>query len=159
MKMRWCWGALAAATLMLGGVQAARSQAGEGAQQCLDPSEHLQKLYDEIQATPEQQAQIRQLFEPLFQDVRNLREKRLAAHDTLLDMWLMDNPDQGGAHVIAAELSGERAVIAQRMTKAFFQLRDILTPEQRQMLAESSRQRMREFACPGDTGGDDDSQP
>ena len=112
----------------------------------------LEKMLDEVKATPEQRQQIVAIKDELAAKRKAMRGDRRADHEELLAQWSSPNPDMNRIHARLDERSKELTAFGHEVADALARVHAILTPEQRAQVAEKLREhhgRRRGAAGPG----------
>lgn len=90
----------------------------------------------EIDATPDQQQKLRDIAKSAVKDMMPLREKMAATRQQARDLLLGTTVDPAAIEKLRSERMATRDELSKRMTKAFTDAAQVLTPEQRQKLSE-----------------------
>lgn len=92
----------------------------------------VDRILEQIDATPEQASQIRAIRDKLLAD----RPKPEPRKDEMLEFWNEANPDAKEIHARIDRRFDERRAFAHEMADAMIQVHGILTPEQRAKVAD-----------------------
>jgi Spy/CpxP family protein refolding chaperone len=96
---------------------------------------------DELDATPEQRAEILALVKDLVTEGAKLREERGVAMDQFLDLWSQEKPEADAAHAAVDERIEKFREMAHKAVDAGLKVHATLTPSQREQVAEAVRER------------------
>lgn len=122
--------------------------AGFGAARGMHNGQHAQRfmnfkvdsILEDINATPEQRTQIKQITSQLFNDGRQLHQNTELAHKELLSQLQADKVDSVKMHALVNERIDQLRKFADTAVEDAIKVHDILTPEQRvQLSAEINR--------------------
>jgi Spy/CpxP family protein refolding chaperone len=130
--------ALGLGTVVLLGGAAGKRMHGPGHMEHMF-GKRLEKLLDEVNATPEQRQQITAIKDELVAKRRAAREAHRADLQELLALWESPNPDRGRVHARIDERAREHVAFAHETADALAKVHGILTPEQRAQVAEKMR--------------------
>lgn len=118
----------------------------------LDPAEFdarieriLKHLYVEIDATDPQKQQLEPIIKQAAQDLLPLRERMRAARGEALALLSAETIDRSAIERLRAEQLQLAETASKRLTVALADAAEVLTPEQRQALAERLRHRRRHW--------------
>jgi Spy/CpxP family protein refolding chaperone len=100
----------------------------------------LDKLLDEVKATPEQRQQIVAIKDELVAKRRAAREAHRADHAELIAQWESANPDMNKIHARIDDRAKEHTAFAHEAADALAKVHAILTPEQRTQVAAKIRE-------------------
>lgn len=120
-----------------GGTEAQQQKQQQGVAQSGDSI----NLVQELNLTPDQQAQIRALKEEHDQPIREALKRRNRAQRSLQEAIYADNADEATIGARSRELSEAQADLARLRTTVELRIRRILTPEQLQRFREIRQQR------------------
>ncbi len=146
--------AVAASLLLLGGGLAVTASAHQGE----GPGRHGQggmhamhagmmgpgmgaRVLDAVGATDEQKAQIRQIMDGARNDLQGQREAGRALREQMRALLAAPTVDANAVEALRQQQQAHREQASRRMTQAMVEASRVLTPEQRQAMAEHSRQR------------------
>lgn len=146
--------AVAASLLLLGGGLAVTASAHQGE----GPGRHAQgglhakhagmmgpgmgaRALDAVGATDEQKAQIRQIMDSARSDLQGQREAGRALREQMRALLAAPTVDANAVEALRQQQQAHREQVSRRMTQAMVEASRVLTPEQRQAMAEHSRQR------------------
>lgn len=133
-------GALVA--LILGGAAVAQGKGphGRGAMMQQMLSQRIAKLEDAINATPEQRDQIEKSKETILGALKARREERRSEHAQLIDALTADQLDTGKLFSFAEQRKSDIDAMAKVIIPEIQKVHDILTPQQRQTLAQKAKE-------------------
>jgi len=94
------------------------------------------RVLDAVGATPEQRAQIRQILQSARQDLRGQREARQALRQEALRAFSQPNIDANAVEALRQKQLAQHELVSRRMTQAMLDASRVLTPQQRQQIAE-----------------------
>ena len=101
----------------------------------------LKHLYVEIDATDAQKQQLAPIVKGAAQDLLPLRTRMHDAHRRAVDLLSQQNVDRAALEALRADHLKLAENASQRLTQALADVADVLTPEQRQQLAERINRR------------------
>ncbi len=102
---------------------------------------HAEKLLDSVGATAEQKAQIRQIGEAARADVRAQREAGAPLREQARTLMTQPNIDANAVEALRQQMLAQHDQTSKRMSQAMVEMGRVLTPDQRQALAERMNQR------------------
>jgi len=94
-------------------------------------SKRIDRLLDQINATPEQRAKINEIKDQLMQQGTALRQAHRDLKKELITQWQSPQVDAAKIHAMVDQRVEEFRARAQQAADAMVQLHDVLTPEQR----------------------------
>ena len=94
-----------------------------------------ERTLDELKATPEQRAQIKQIRDAAATDMRAQQEQRRALHEESTRVFAQPNIDANAAEAVRQKSMALHDQASRRMLQATLDMQRVLTPEQRQQLA------------------------
>ena len=95
----------------------------------------------EVDATPEQQAKLTEIAKAAAKDLRPLREKARDARRQGMQLLAAPTIDRGAIERLRAEQIQAADAASKRLTQALSDTAEVLTPAQRQKLAERMQRR------------------
>ena len=101
----------------------------------------MERMLDAVDATPEQRAQIKQIFDAARSDLRGQREQARALRQQVMTLFTQPTVDARAAEALRAQMSAQQDAASKRMLQAMLDASRVLTPQQRQQLAEKMQQR------------------
>lgn len=103
---------------------------------------HLsERLLDEVNATPEQRAQIRQIMQGASTDMKARHESRRALRDQAMKLLAQPNVDAAALEALRQQMLAQHDQSSKRTMQAMIDASRVLTPEQRVKLADGMKQR------------------
>lgn len=126
---------------------------GCGGEVSQDPHERLvgvvdqrvEEALEDIGATEQQSAEVHAIKDDLIDHFEASRAEHQDAHEQLRQLWLADRPDPQTVHSLVDERIDKARATAHKVADAIVKLHDILTPEQRQQLADRLEERRRRW--------------
>jgi Spy/CpxP family protein refolding chaperone len=125
---------------------------GFGGPMGLDPAraeEHADRMVRhlaiEIDATAEQQVKLRAIVKAAVKDLIPLREKARTARQQAGQLLTQPTIDRAAIEKFRAERVAEMDAVSKRLTQALADASEVLTPEQRQKVAEQMANRERHW--------------
>jgi protein CpxP len=131
-----CLGALQPAQAMPGGVQG-----GPGAAMFAGGPRHLERMLDSVQATPEQRVQLQQIFGAARADLKAQHEQGRALREQVRALWVQPTVDARAAEGLRQQLQAQHDAASKRGMQAMLEASRVLTPAQRQQLAQQAAER------------------
>ena len=95
----------------------------------------------EINATPEQTAKLVDIAKAASKDVRPLREKVHETRKRSMELLTAPTIDRAAIERLRAEQSQAKDALSRRMSQAFTDAAEVLTPDQRKKIAERMQKR------------------
>lgn len=95
---------------------------------------------DEIQATDEQKAKVREIKDRLMKDGQALREGHAGLHEQMLALLAQDNPDPAQVKALVRQRTDALVRFGDEAADALVELHGVLTPAQRQKLLADARE-------------------
>jgi Spy/CpxP family protein refolding chaperone len=102
----------------------------------------IERMLDRVDATDEQRTRIRAIFEAARNDLSNLREERRAAMGDLVELLQAPTLDRAAIEGKRAQRFATLETASKRMTQALADAAEVLTPEQRRIVAALIEDRM-----------------
>lgn len=102
----------------------------------------LERLFDSIGATSEQRAQIRHIAQAARADLRARREAGPDLHEQAQALFVQPVVDEAAVEALRLQGLAQHDQASQRMVQALLAISRVLTPEQRQAMAELMAQRL-----------------
>ncbi len=100
-----------------------------------------ERLFDQVGATAEQKAKIRDILKTARGDGRAQHNEARQLHQALAAVLAAPQVDAAAAEGLRQKLQAQRDTQSKRMLQAMLDVSAVLTPEQRQKLAERQKQR------------------
>ncbi len=136
---------LAVAAVTLGATLAPLAWAlpfgGHGGHEMGGSPRHMERLLDEVKATPEQRSQIKQLTEAARTDMAAQREAGRRLHEQNRALFAQPTVDARTAETLRQQLMAQHDQASKRMLQLKLEISRVLSPEQRAMLNERLKQR------------------
>ena len=101
----------------------------------------LERMLDHADATAEQRAQIKQIMAGAMADMQAQRSSRRALSEQAMVLFTQPTVDARAAEELRVQQVARFEATSKRMLQAMLDVSRVLTPEQRQRLAESMKQR------------------
>jgi Spy/CpxP family protein refolding chaperone len=95
-----------------------------------------ERLLDSVDATPEQRTQIRNLLEAARGDLQAQREAGRSLHQQQMALFAQPTVDARAAEALRQQMLAQHDTASKRMTQLMLDVSRVLTPAQRQQLAE-----------------------
>lgn len=95
-----------------------------------------ERLLDEVGASAEQKSKLREIFKSARDDLRPQREGGQALHQQMLALLAAPKVDAAAAESLRQQQLARHDASSKRMLQAMLDAQAVLTPEQRQKLAE-----------------------
>ena len=103
---------------------------------------HVEHVLKQVDATPEQQAQIKAIVESAAKDIGDLREMHGPAHRELHEIFMAPTIDRARLENLRASHVQALDAASKRCATALADASEVLTPEQRAQLGEKMAKRM-----------------
>ena len=100
-----------------------------------------ERVLNDVKATPEQRAQIKQIMESARKDLQAQREGGRALREEGMRLFSQANVDANAVEALRQRRLAQHDQASKRMTQAMLEASRVLTPEQRQQLAQRMQQR------------------
>ncbi|GEJ59018.1 Spy/CpxP family protein refolding chaperone [Anaeromyxobacter diazotrophicus] len=94
-------------------------------------TKRVDKMLDEVKATPDQRQQILAIKDKLVADGKALRASHADTRQKLLALWNADQPDAAQVHALVDGRADAMKGFADEVADAMLQVHGILTPAQR----------------------------
>ena len=114
---------------------------GHGGHEMGGSPRHMERLLDEVKATPEQRAQIKQITDAARTDMTAQREAGRKLHEQNLALFTQPNVDARTAETLRQHMLAQHDQASKRMLQMKLDISRVLTPEQRTVLAERMKKR------------------
>jgi periplasmic protein CpxP/Spy len=102
---------------------------------------HVERMLDAVNASADQRAQIKQIMKAAGDDLRAQRESGRKLHQDMQALFTQPTVDARAAEALRQQLLAQHDQASKRMLQAMLDASRVLTPEQRQTLAEKMAQR------------------
>ncbi len=137
---------LAAATLLAlaGGTStlaAAAPHGGPGGHEGMMGGPMFGRMLDQVDASAEQRAQIKQITDVARAEHRAQRESGQALREQMLALFAQPTVDAGAAEALRQQQLAMHDAQSKRMLQTMLQISQVLTPQQRQQMVDSIGQR------------------
>jgi len=120
-----------------GGSHGASFGGGQG----MGSPRQMDRMLDSVDATPEQRAQIKQIVASAREAGRALRAQGQALRDQSAALFAQPNVDARAAEALRQQMLAQHDQASQRRMQTMLDISRVLSPEQRQKLAERMKQR------------------
>lgn len=101
----------------------------------------LERLSDKLNLQPAQRDQLRQIAQRTAQDVAPLREQARQLHDERRRLWTQPTLDESAITALRERTQALHGQLSARTEQGLLEAARVLTPEQRQQLAERMARR------------------
>lgn len=105
------------------------------------PGRQMERMLDKIGATPEQRTQLRQIHESARADMRQQREQAAPLREQARALWTQPTVDARAAEALRQQMQAQRELASKRQLQAMLDASRVLTPAQRQQMAEMAQAR------------------
>jgi len=92
---------------------------------------------DLIKATPQQRTQIEASRDAVIAALQSAHKDRKDMHDQLVKLWLAEKLDPNELNAVVSQRTTEIQAVANTIVQEVAKVHDVLTPEQRQTLADN----------------------
>ena len=124
-----------------GGGHGGSHGASFGGGQGMGSPRQMDRMLDSVDATPEQRAQIKQIVASAREAGRALRAQGQALRDQSAALFAQPNVDARAAEALRQQMLAQHDQASQRRMQTMLDISRVLSPEQRQKLAERMKQR------------------
>lgn len=114
--------------------------------------ERLRRALTEVGANEVQQTQVTDIMRAAMTELMPLREQGRNARQTSMRLLAQPTVDRAQLEVLRQQQVSLHDQVTKRMTQAFADVADVLTPDQRAKFAERFQRRMRDWRGPGISG-------
>ncbi|MDP3084286.1 MAG: periplasmic heavy metal sensor [Rubrivivax sp.] len=101
----------------------------------------MERMLDGINASPEQRSQIRQIMQTAATEMKAEREAGRALHEQARQLFTQPNVDARAAEAVRQQMLARHDQASKRTMQLMLDVSRVLTPEQRQQIAERMSQR------------------
>lgn len=101
----------------------------------------MERMLDEIDATPEQAEKLKQIFASVREDIGPMFEDMRDTREDIADLLAAPTVDRAAAEKLRAERVAAIDEASRKMTAAILDAAEVLTPEQRKELVEHFEER------------------
>ncbi len=105
----------------------------------------LERMLDGVSATDAQRAQIKQIAQGAAADLKAQREASRALREQAMQLFTQPSVDARAAESLRQQMLAQHDQSSKRVMQAMLDASSVLTPEQRQQLAERMKQRRELF--------------
>ncbi|MED5621171.1 Spy/CpxP family protein refolding chaperone [Ideonella sp. BN130291] len=102
---------------------------------------HLDRMLDSVKATDAQRSQIKQIAQAAANDLKAQRESGKALHEQGMALFTQPTVDANAAEALRQQMMARHDQASKRMLQAMLDISRVLTPAQRQQLAQQMKQR------------------
>jgi periplasmic protein CpxP/Spy len=104
--------------------------------------QHMERMLDVVNATPEQRAQIKQIMQTARTDMQAQREGGRALREQQMALLAAPTIDARAVETLRQQMLARHDVASKRMSQAMIDAANVLTPPQRKQLADVMAKRM-----------------
>lgn len=101
----------------------------------------LERMLDSVDATPEQRTQVRQIAQAAAADLKAQRDAARVLHERQLQLFTQPVVDANAAEQLRQQILAQHDQRSRRVMQAMLDVSRVLTPQQRQQLAQKLQQR------------------
>ena len=101
----------------------------------------MERMLDEIDATPEQAEKLKTIFASVRKDMRPMFEDMRDTREDIADLLAAPTVDRAAAEKLRAERVAAIDETSRKLTAAILDAAEVLTPEQRKQLVEHFEER------------------
>ncbi|HEX5356140.1 MAG TPA: periplasmic heavy metal sensor [Aquabacterium sp.] len=129
---------------------------------------HLQRLLDDAKVSEVQRTQIQQIVDKAQSDLKALFDEGKGLHEQGLKLWAAPRIDAAAAEKLRQQMQAHHDKVSKRMLQAMLDVGNVLTPEQRTVVASQLEKRHEDMmrhmqghrhGGPGKSGGASERQP
>ncbi len=102
---------------------------------------HLDRMLNDVKATDEQRAQIKQIGEAARKDIQALHEGRSDMREQMLQIMTAPKVDEAAAESARQQMLATHDKVSKRSLQAMLEMSRVLTPEQRAQIAQRLKDR------------------
>ncbi len=114
---------------------------GHGGGYSMGSPRHMERMLDSVNATAEQRAQIQQIMTAAREELRGQRVQTRTLREQGMALFSQPTVDARAAEALRVQLQAQQEVASKRMLQAMLDVSRVLSPEQRQQIAERMQQR------------------
>ncbi len=103
--------------------------------------QHMGRMLDAVNATPEQRSQIKAIMDAAHKDVAALHDNGRKLHEQGQSLFTQPNIDARAAETLRQQMLAQHDAVSKRRMQAMLDAAKVLTPEQRKMLGDKMAQR------------------
>lgn len=100
-----------------------------------------ERMLDQVNATPEQRTQIKQIMQAAATDMKAQHESGRALRDQAMQLFTQPNVDANAVEGLRQKMLSQHDQTSKRVMQAMLDSSKVLTPEQRLKLADMQKQR------------------
>jgi Spy/CpxP family protein refolding chaperone len=137
---------IAAATLVLAGAlvfsaQAAPAGHGGAGHSMMGAPRHIDRMLDQVQASDEQRSQVQAIVSATRADLKAQRGAEPDPQVEMAKLFAQPTVDARAVEALRQQMLAQHDQASRRWTQAMLDISRVLTPEQRQLIAERMSQR------------------
>jgi Spy/CpxP family protein refolding chaperone len=134
---------LAVASAFMIGATAAPSgdMGGHGAMMMGGHGRHMDRMLDQVGASPEQRTQIKQIMQAAAGDMKAQRATGQTTRQQMMQLFAQPTIDARAVETLRQQQMAQHDAASKRRVQAMIEAANVLTPDQRQQLAEQMAQR------------------
>jgi Spy/CpxP family protein refolding chaperone len=100
-----------------------------------------ERMLDRVNATPEQRAQLKSIREAAMADLKGQRDSHAGLRDEAKKLFTQPNVDANAVEALRQKMLSQHDAASKRISQALVDASRVLTPEQRQQLADEMGKR------------------
>ena len=100
-----------------------------------------ERVLDRVNATADQKAQIKRIAEAAMTDLKSQRESHTAMRDEAMKLFAQPTVDANAVEALRQKMLSQHDQASKRIAQAMVEASRVLTPEQRQQLADEMAKR------------------
>jgi protein CpxP len=100
-----------------------------------------ERVLDRVNATADQKAQIKKIAEAAMTDLKSQRESHTALRDEAMKLFAQPTVDANAVEALRQKMLSQHDTASKRISQAMVEASRVLTPEQRQQLADDMAKR------------------
>jgi Spy/CpxP family protein refolding chaperone len=101
----------------------------------------IEHLLDNVDASDDQRTKIHAILKAAHQDLSAQRQAGAGLHQQAMQLFTAPTIDAAAADALRVQIQGQMDVAGKRMWQAMIDASNVLTPEQRQKIAERAKKR------------------
>lgn len=101
----------------------------------------MERMLESVNATPEQRTQVRQIAQAAAADLKAQREASRALRERQMQLFTQPTVDANAAEQLRQQMLAQHDQRSKRVMQAMLDVSRVLTPQQRQQLAQKMQQR------------------
>lgn len=114
---------------------------GHGGHAMAGSQKHIARMLDSVNATEAQRTQVKQIVDAATADMKATREASKGLREQQMALFTQPTVDANAVEALRKQMLAEHDLSSQRMVQAMLEVSRVLTPEQRQKLAETMKAR------------------